>query len=292
MKLLLTILIVVLAGLLSCNKDEVGLPLTPELVSEIHTYDLDNNGNSSDIRLDFKVENNLNVVEYRIMIVPLSVGTSFIEEIAASVPPTNYLEVPPESFQNQYSIVRLPAGLLNVNGGQIQNGIEYVAAVYVIGEDDQQLSELSLPFILKDWGIYSGRYWIGEVTSCQWYDGTSELDIEPTGRFFIDLTSSDGSEYSGIYKFDGGSKGVQNIGRISLSVEGSLVSDYSRENASTGCTGGEMLNGEICPFGDTCPLIEQGAIGSIIDELILEIEINTEDCLRICTGQKIFVRQG
>ena len=54
-------ILILVAGLLSCKEDTF-LPLTPELVEEIFTYDLDNNGNSSDIRVDFEIVNNLNVV--------------------------------------------------------------------------------------------------------------------------------------------------------------------------------------------------------------------------------------
>jgi len=98
MKPSLAILILAVAGLLSCKDDDVGLPLTPELVFEIIAYDLDNNGNSSDIRVDFVVKDNLNVIEYRIMVIPSSAGNSFNEGMALSVRPVSFLEVTPESF--------------------------------------------------------------------------------------------------------------------------------------------------------------------------------------------------
>ena len=62
-------ILILIVGLLSCDSADPVPPLTPDLVSEIKAYDLDNNGNSSDIRLEFEVKDNLNVIEYRIMII-------------------------------------------------------------------------------------------------------------------------------------------------------------------------------------------------------------------------------
>ena len=58
-----TILLIIGFLFLTSCKDEVS-PLTPDLVFDVKAYDLDNNGNSSDIRLDFAVLNNLNVTEF------------------------------------------------------------------------------------------------------------------------------------------------------------------------------------------------------------------------------------
>ena len=86
---------------------------------------LGNNGNSSDIRVDFEIKDNLNVIEYRVMIVPSSISASFDEGIAASISATSYLSVVPESFKVEQSIKRLPSGLLDVNGALIQNNFQF-----------------------------------------------------------------------------------------------------------------------------------------------------------------------
>ena len=70
------LLIVAFFLLTSCKDDEV-LPFTPDLVTSVKAYDLDNNGNSSDIRVDFIVDNNLNVSEYRVMVIRTSSSNSF-----------------------------------------------------------------------------------------------------------------------------------------------------------------------------------------------------------------------
>ena len=155
-------LIIAFLFLTSCKDDE-GLPLAPDLVAKVKAYDLDNNGNSSDIRVDFGVINNLNVTEYRVMVVPSNISNSFNVGNAISLPAESYLEIVPESFKNAYSITRLPSNLFDVNGGQIRNLLEYVVAVLVVGTGNHQLSEFSRPFRLIDQGIYAGDY---EGTDC------------------------------------------------------------------------------------------------------------------------------
>jgi len=201
MKTNLYILIFLVAGLFSCGDDEA-LPLTPELVSEIHAYDLDNNGNSSDIRVDFEIKDNLNVIEYRIMIVPSSASTSFDEGSAASIPSTSYFEIEPEVFKNEHSIKRLPSSLLDVNGSPIQNDGEYVAAVFVIGEDDKQLSQpFSLPFVLTDLGVFSGNYVVASDGWGQDYCGRGVRLWRDAS--FLQIASVDGKTYSGTLLFVG-----------------------------------------------------------------------------------------
>ena len=65
-----TRLLIVMIFAVSCKDYDISLPITYNLVKEIKAYDLDNNGNSSDIRIEFKVENNHNVSEYRVIVLP------------------------------------------------------------------------------------------------------------------------------------------------------------------------------------------------------------------------------
>ena len=132
--------------------------MTADLVAEVNAFDLDNNGNVSDIRVDFIVENNLNVSEYRIMVIPTNSSSSFNQDIAVSIPRDSYLFIDPISFETKYSESRLPSALLDVNGDLIVNGVEYVVAVLVEGTGNFQLSEFSKPFTLLDQGIYVGYY--------------------------------------------------------------------------------------------------------------------------------------
>ena len=69
MKQSLILLIVALAGLFSCGDDEV-LPLTQFQVTSVKAFDLGNGGNAGDIRVHFGVKDNLNVIQYRVMVIP------------------------------------------------------------------------------------------------------------------------------------------------------------------------------------------------------------------------------
>ena len=88
MKRYMILLIFPAALLLSaCGTDDIPLlPLTENLVLQLKAYDLDNNGNASDIRVDFNVQNNLNVSEYRVMILPSASSNAFNEDVAESLP--------------------------------------------------------------------------------------------------------------------------------------------------------------------------------------------------------------
>jgi len=150
-------LIIAFLFLTSC-KDDDKLLLTPDLVIELKAFDLDNNGNSSDIRVDFEVGNNLNVNEYRVMVLQ-SIDRSFFDmSIAQSISSDNYLIIFPIPFETKYPINRMPTNFIDVSGAQITNDIEYVVVILVEGVDDFQLSGFSRPFTLLNIGIYSGAY--------------------------------------------------------------------------------------------------------------------------------------
>jgi len=136
--------------LLTSCKDDEPLPVTDNLLTSVKAYDLDNNGNSADSRVDFVVLNNLNVSEYRIMVIPSSSSSSFTVSRAVSIPETSFEEVNTVPFENVYIITRLLSNLLDVNNEQIRNDLEYVVAVLVVGIGNHQLSGFSRPFTLTD----------------------------------------------------------------------------------------------------------------------------------------------
>ncbi len=299
-----SLIVLLLIGLLSCNEPDPFLPLNTGLIPTVKAYDLDNNGNGSDIRVDFEVKDNNNVIEYRIMVVPSSLKNSFNEDIAASISEESYFRLVPESFENEYSIKRLPSGLLAINGTQIQNEKEYVAAVFVLGKDNVQLSGYSGQIFLRDQGIYNGRYSNGYEKFCVLPDGsTQNLDRgASTGNYYIDLEKEfDSNKYQGeifcsvccATPHPGHTVSTcikVPHGRVQFSVDGTNITNYWRGLHS------------ICPlnpdaFPETCDYyflscgVEQGA-GKIIDELTLEIAITIDDCEKSCGGTVVFVRQG
>jgi len=282
MKPSLAILILIVAALFACNGDDVRLPITPNLVPTVKAYDLDNNGNSSDIRVDFVVQDNLNVIEYRIMVIPSSFSNSFDEGIAASISVTSYLSVLPESFKVEHSFQRLPSGLSDVNGSQIQNEKEYVVAVFVVGVGNHQLKAFSTPFTLKDQGIYTGKYFYGTEHTCSDEFGGSFSGTNPAdGLFFVDFTEND-DFYSGIFQCNECSNSAAYLGTASFYADGMSISNYIREAIKI-CPGG-------CGDGE-CPLIQIGD-GIVVDELMLEIEFTSVTCHNSCEGTLFFPRQG
>jgi len=278
------IFLLVFTGFLSCNKDEVSLPLTPDLVSEIKAYDLDNNGNSSDIRVDFQVKDNRNVIEYRIMFVPTSVSDLFDVEEAENVPLGNYMEVLPVSFQNQYNFNRLPAGLLDVSGNPINNGIEYVSVVLIFGTGNWQISEFSAPFALRDTHIYSGRYFYGYEKSCILPDDASfQLKGSAEGNYFTNLVQS-GDLLIGAMDCTNCGDGFEGAG-VEFDFDGTTIIAYRLIHTHYPCN-----LSQYCEVKD-CFLGESGS-GTIIDDLVIEMVITSGDCIRDCEGTVVFVRQG
>jgi len=288
MKQYSTILILVVAGLFSCEDE--GPLLTPNLVSSVKAYDLDNNGNSSDIRVDFEVKDNLNVIEYRVMVVPSGFSNSFDENDAASIPSASYLRIEPEVFKNEHSIKRLPSGFLDVNGEQIQSNLEYVAAVFVKGTGRNQLSEFSRPFRLKDRGIYSGRYTVGWEHSCvNKVTGLMTPEDSPLdGLKFLELEPS-GDRYEGGIQCPDCPEAEEFSSSAGFLVAGTSISN-SIFFIDRICTLDLSING--CTVGELCSFFALGGEGNIIDELIMEIVHTGEDCVRTCEGTIFLVRQG
>jgi len=95
-----TLLIIAVLIFTSCKDDEV-LPLTDDLVTSVKAYDLDNNGDVSDIRVDFIVQNNISVSEYRLMVVPLILSTSFNQIVAVSIPEGSFHRIIAQPFENE-----------------------------------------------------------------------------------------------------------------------------------------------------------------------------------------------
>ena len=282
-----TLAILILAGgLLSCKDDEV-LPLTPNLVNEVKAYDLDNNSNSSDIRVDFEVKNNVNVFEYRVMVIPSNTSSSFTESLAASIPETSYSEVNPESFTLEYSIKRLPSNILDINGNPIINGIEYVVAVFVFTSGNYQLSGFSKPFTLKNQGIYNGRYILGAEQTClDINDIPTFASISPDSSsiFIVDL-NEDGNDYFGIFPCPR-CVDPNDYGPVRFTVAGTTITNWIWDLKLIVC-----WHSSLCNHEDLCPGIEYGE-GRIIDDLSIEIDYTNVSCKSTCSGTNFLVRQN
>jgi len=264
------LLIVAIVLLTSCKDDEAlsVLPLTPDLVTSVKAYDLDNNGNSSDIRVDFEVRDNINVFEYRVLIIPSNTSSSFTVSLAAALPESNYLEVNAVPFENKYSIKRLPTNLLDANGDQIINGVEYVVAIFVFGTGNHQLSEFSSPLTVKDQPIYNGLYLIGfeENWSSLTDNQTVQFIFFPVGAVsayaFVNI-SWNGVQYIGTRICDPahspsgctiGGKILTEWGKYSFTIEQDVVSNFTWDWPSQPCWAEGLCTSGL---GSSCPLFNE-----------------------------------
>jgi len=296
-KYLLSLCLAIL--LLTSCKDDEGLPLTPDLVIEIRVFDLDNNGNSSDIRVDFEVRDNINVFEYRVMVIPSNTSSSFTVSLAAALPESNYLEVNPVPFETEYSIKRLPSSFLDVNGNQIINETEYVVAVLIFGTGNHQLSGFSKPLTVKDQPIYNGLYFIGfeENWSSLTTNQTSQFNIFADGVNFVDI-SWNGVQYIGTRICDPNivsndrcllyADRVVTEWRIySFTIEQNVVTNFTWDWPSQPCWVESLCTSGL---GSPCPFLAEGG-GTVDDDLAIKVNLVGEDCIAGMTSTVSLFRQ-
>jgi len=235
--------------LTSCNPDD---GFIPKRVTEVNAFDLDNNGIVSDIRVDFIVTDNLNVTEYRVMVIPASFSNSFDQSVAVSRPRENFLIEFPVPFETEYTISRLPPTLLDVNGALIIDGVEYVVAILVMatveGTVDYQLSEFSRPFTLRDQGIYGGYYKGSGCCLSGFGNIVNNICIEVEGN-----TSNYQGTLEVVVVRNEGDTII--ISTIRFKVVGDIISDFI-------VSGGDL--------GDRLTVFNPGS-GRVINDLTLEI---------------------
>ena len=268
--------------MLACSEDP--RPLAPDVVTDVKAYDLDNNGDASDIRVDFMVGNNLNVSEYRVMVVPAADTSIFDVTLAATLPESTYERVPPESLEVAYSLTRLTGNPLDVRGAAVQNGSVYSVVVLVEGVDEFQLSEFSRPFTLADQGIYAGDY--SGTVEVAW--STPPGDPCPASGVYgeqvqISLIALAGQQYQGVLScVKPGcdtfliSPGLE--GTVSFEQSGSTLIDLSLVRNGL-CFAASIPQCVICEVNvDPCNTILTGASGTIGNELVLILPLSGENC--------------
>ena len=284
-----TILLPSLLLLFACSEEEPK-PLTPDLVTEVRAYDLGNNGDASDIRVDFVVQNSINVREFRILVLRANDSSSFDLDDARSVQETSFAEITAQPLIKEYSVNRLGNALLDVGAQPVQNDQIYVVAVLVEGIDDFQLSHFTRPLVLIDRPIYSGEYegtaeYSNIITkphpSCPPPATANGVEQIRTTLTFVGIgyegeiecvaqtCNSDGPEYY---------EGTLSIGTI----DGSAVTDLSLIRIAT--CGDEPVTifapgCAPCAIGvDECNVQLLGTSGMLIDEVILELPLSGADC--------------
>ena len=276
--------------LFSCSEVEPE-PLTPDLVTEVRAYDLGNNGDASDIRVDFDVRDNLNVEEYRILVVPTNAGNLDLTS-AAALPPPNYMEVLSEPFTTDYSVSRLTEDLLDVTGSPIQNDRQYEIVILVKGTREFQLSDDQSSLSLEDQPTLTGQYLISFYAECDYIDGSSGpspgVGNRQAGTLFILDLQAIGDKYSSDLRCSDCLPGFEVQGRMVFEFDGPTVTAFTWEWASHLCPDPNFVN---CDEGAPCAAMSSGQ-GTIVEELHISVVSTYEDCTSTCAEEWYFERQA
>jgi len=226
------------------------------------------------------------------MIKPSSSSSSFTADLASGIPESNYFEVNPVPFENKYSISRLTSNLLDVNGDQIINGVEYVVAIFVFGTGSHQLSEFSRPFTLQDQGIYSGDYVGVYSVEIIKYVSATPCPIDIFGPFDMKTTilGTGQASYSGTLICTSCNLRGDDQGLISFIISNNIISNFlfrqnipcyvDPEAPCVSC----VLNVDPCDANFTGQGIATGELG-------LSIAFSGDDCFGSSENTLILFRQ-
>ena len=255
----LALALMVTGALWGCSDDPN--PVLPSgLITELRAYDLDNNANASDLRVDFHVLTNQNVEEYRVMVMPSEDTLAFDASIAAQISDDSYQGViPNENFELDFSIHRLDADLLDVNGFGIANGLVYTVVVLIVAEDVSQLSHFSRPFLVDELDVLSGEYIVNDASV-----DSARIRSQALGRYSGNLYgSSEPADYC-----DGST--LLDVGRFTFEVEGQTITNFVWEYRYWTGNGGHTVN-------PTCWVTTSSTQGSgeVDDELSFHINLTS-----------------
>lgn len=227
--------------MVSCGEDNFQLPANVYTIDKV--YDIGNNGNAADIRLEVTVLSTINtseLVEVRLIIVKAS--NNFSEEQIATLAQGNYFSIPLANTANQGI---KPSSIKDSDGDNITNGIAYKVYIGILGkQDSKQLSEPK-EFTLSDKPIYAGDY-VGT-----WED----LGPPGPGKFPMSLRIAD--DYSGqmfyaTTDFKPFKGGLQDA-KTSMTINGTIISSFILNQFIKGYSGGPDATNPTpnCPAQET-----------------------------------------
>jgi len=171
--------------LLSCGEatKELEFQLPAELYTVSGAYDVANNNDISDVRIDVLASSALrisDVVEVRLVISKAS--KPFREEQITTLVAGNFFTVPISTATKQ--IIR-PAATNDTDGDGIVNGMPYQVYVAIIGKQESRQLSVSRDLTLLDRPIYAGDY-----------VGTWE-DLGPPGPAVFPMSLRVADDYTG-----------------------------------------------------------------------------------------------
>ncbi len=259
MKKLLMILTILL---LACSKEDEE-DLISENITITRVFDIGNNGNASDIRIEFEVLDP-NVGDFQIIVSKESSFGALNLELIQNLGDNQYLSVGTSS-ETEYREY-LPASLLDSDGDSITNDVNYNIVIYTV--ESQKLSSPFEGFSLKNESVINGEY-IG-----LWNDNLyTDFGISAV------ITGS-GSTFRGDFYYTSNFTsccGGQTDGSISFQVVDGEILSF-------------RYNQDLIDFMGGCPGLYNGS-GEVVNDFDLLIDFEGEDCEGPHTGGKISLRK-
>lgn len=252
-----------LAHAFSCGKDST-FQLPPNVYSISKIYDIANNSNSSDLRVEvsFLASASLSdLLEVRLVIVKAS--KSFSQDQITTLSPTNYFSIPLSASPNQ---VIKPIGTNDSDGDAVVNGTSYVVYVAILGKEGTRQLSNSKAFTSADKPILAGDY-VGT-----WQD----LGPPGPGTFPMSLRIAD--DYSGrmFYanaNFTPFASGAQDA-TTTMVATGTAIS-FNLNQFMPGYSGGGAPGGSPTP---NCPA-SKTLTGQILDDITMVFDtFSWADC--------------
>jgi hypothetical protein len=252
--------------LLSCGDGakESAFQLPVGLYTVGGAYDVANNNDISDVRIDVLVSSTLttsDVLEARLVISKAS--KTFREEQIATLAAGNFFTFPVSMTAKQ--IIR-PAATHDTDGDTIVNGVAYQVYVAVIGKQETRQLSASKDLTLIDGPIYAGDY-----------VGTWE-DLGPPGPAVFPMSLRIADDYTGKLFYANSSfrpfgKGTEDA-TITMMVSGAIVSAFVLNQFITGYSGSSPGHTPTA----SCPAIKtlSGRFDGDVD-LVLDT-FNWADC--------------
>jgi hypothetical protein len=167
---------------LAC-KDDKAFELPDSLFTINKAYDVANNNNSTDVRVEFTASSSINtsdLVEVRLVIVKASsvFGADQINTLTTG----NFFSVPISSSAKQ---VIKPGSIKDVEGNAVANDIPYKIYIAVVGKDNAKQLSNAMELTLLDKPVFAGNY-LG-----------SWEDLGPPGPALFPITLKINADYTG-----------------------------------------------------------------------------------------------
>jgi len=235
----------------SCN-EVLEIQLPPNNIQNIFVFDIGNNLNASDLRVDFRVTDESNSEDFRIIVAKATPVNQFTISDAQGLTNDQFFSETSRSTLS-YSL-KLPATQLDSDGDEVVSNQEY--RIYIYTPFNEALSSSSATIVLADEPVLNGDF-VGTWND-NLYDnlGVSFSINAFTNRYTGDFFAS--TNLAPVW-------GSINDGRVSLLVaEDGTISNFT-------------YNQDLPGFMDGCPGLYVGS-GRVENDFTLIINFTGDDC--------------